>query len=793
MLSLTNLFRNKFSFNININCKTQAKALSKKKILKKPHVSTAVMQRRMREAIVILLGCLALFFFIALLSYHVSDHAWSVTGKDMEVLNAGGKVGAWFADILLYLFGFVAYLFPFGCLLLGWRIFSERKDEHLQAKQLIYLRIFGFVLVLFSATALFSLHISASINYMPFTAGGILGSLLGHALVSILNSTGTSLLLLALFFGGLTLATGISWIKVMDLMGAGALYIANTLWKQILNLRANRASRISAPPLPNTKSTLSVTQPILAPIARAIPKPQISTELPQIQPSKRAQQEAQGTKFETQKYEELPALSLLDAAKDDKNKGHSKEILEHLSQLVETKLNEFGVTANVVAVNPGPVITRFELDLSAGTKVNRLTNLQKDLARALSVPSVRIVEIIPGKTYVGLEIPNENREVVRLSAILAADIFEEAKSPLSLALGKDIAGKPYVVDLEKMPHLMVAGTTGSGKSVGLNAMLLSILYKSTPEEVRLIMINPKMLELSVYNDIPHLLTPVITDMKEAANALRWAINEMERRYRLMSELGVRNLAGYNEKLKNAIDNKQPLLDPLWPTEAAGEAPNLEILPRIVILVDEFADMMIVVGKKVEELIVRLAQKARAAGIHLIIATQRPSVDVITGVIKANIPARISFQVISRIDSRTILDQQGAEQLLGHGDMLYMGGGMSVPERVHGAFVSDEEVHKVVKDWKSRGKPNYLMEIIETITMPGEKSTEREEGGLDPLYDEAVQIVLETQRASISNVQRRLKIGYNRAARILEEMEAQGVVSPMESNGSREILVQNGGN
>ncbi len=728
------------------------------------------------------------------------DPGWSGSGIGNHVQNAGGRIGAWFADVLLYLFGFIAYLFPLSFLYLGWRLFRERVEVHEYHKQLIVLRVVGFLLVLVAGTGLFSLHIAPSTNYMPFTAGGILGSLVGPSLVLQFNQTGTSLLLLACVFGGITLATGLSWLLIMDKLGAVTLWLvdlAATYVKQIKNKIAQHNEQKQTQQL-SQKLTINIPPKVSTSVISAQKeltisagmKPDIKTQKPEVQTSKRAEQERQGKKFESPKYDELPALSLLDKAKDDKTGGYSKEVLEQLSALVESKLNEFNITARVVAVNPGPVITRFELELAAGTKVSRLTNLQKDLARSLSVMSVRIVDVIPGKTYVGLEIPNENREIVRLSEILETQTFEDSKSPLSLALGKDIAGKPYVVDLEKMPHLMVAGTTGAGKSVGLNGMLLSILYKSTPNDVRLIMIDPKMLELSVYDDIPHLLTPVITDMKEAANALRWAINEMERRYRLMSAMGVRNLAGYNAKVKQAIDDKEPIPDPLWPKEAEGEAPSLEILPRIVVLVDEFADMMMVVGKKVEELIVRLAQKARAAGIHLILATQRPSVDVITGLIKANIPARISFQVLSRIDSRTILDQQGAEQLLGHGDMLYMGGGMNVPSRVHGAFVADEEVHKVVEDLKSRGKANYLTEVIETSTMLGEKPTgDAAEGELDALFDEAVQIVLDTQRASISNVQRRLKIGYNRAARILEEMEAQGIVSPMESNGSREILAR----
>lgn len=760
-------------------------------------VPATSLQRRLKEAAFIALIGLAAFFLLALATYHSNDPGWSATGSGGAVLNLGGPIGAWFADVLLYLFGYIAYLVPLSFIYAGWILFRERGEVHEHYKQLLIIRSIGFVLTLLAGAGLFSLHINASPNYMPFSAGGIIGSLVGAGLAHVLNNVGGSLLLLAGFFCGVTLATGLSWMKVMDYLGIFAIWLGNHSWQQLMQAKekwqARKADQVPFTVVERNKPSSSVPAPkpvIVEPPVIAKPTAvKINTQQPEIQTSKRAEQERQGNKFETHEYNELPALSLLDSVANDPKKGFSKEVLQQLSQLVESKLKEFNVQANVVAVHPGPVITRFELDLAAGTKVSRLTNLQKDLARSLSVTSVRIVEVIPGKTYVGLEIPNENREIVRLGEILESRAFDEAKSPLSLALGKDIAGNPFVVDLAKMPHLLVAGTTGSGKSVGLNAMLLSILYKSTPEEVRLIMIDPKMLELSVYDGIPHLLTPVIVDMREAANALRWAIHEMDRRYRLMSALGVRNLEGYNHKVKTAIEAKKPLGDPLWPKEAAGEAPSLEVLPCVVVLVDEFADMMMVVGKKVEELIARLAQKARAAGIHLILATQRPSVDVITGLIKANVPTRISFQVSSRIDSRTILDQQGAEQLLGHGDMLYMGAGGGVPVRVHGAYVADEEVHKVVKDLKARSKPSYLMEIVETTTMPGEAGSERDSNELDPLFDEAVQVILDTQRASISNVQRRLKIGYNRAARILEEMEAQGIVSPMESNGSREILAQ----
>jgi DNA segregation ATPase FtsK/SpoIIIE, S-DNA-T family len=506
--------------------------------------------------------------------------------------------------------------------------------------------------------------------------------------------------------------------------------------------------------------------------------------------------------FDAPKSSELPALSLLDEP-GTREQSYSDEALEAMSRLVEIKLRDFGIEVEVVAVLPGPVITRFELRPAPGVKVSQISNLSKDLARALSSVSVRVVEVMPGKSVVGLEIPNEKREIVTLGEIIKSKPYDEVGSPLALALGKDIGGVPVVADLARMPHLLIAGTTGSGKSVGINAMVLSLVYKATPEHVRMIMIDPKMLELSVYEGIPHLLSPVVTDMKQAANALRWCVAEMERRYQLMSALGVRNIGGFNRKVKDAADAGKPIKDPIRmqkiaqgvPGIVAEDVAELTPLPFIVVIIDELADLMMIVGKKVEELIARLAQKARASGIHLILATQRPSVDVITGLIKANIPTRIAFQVSAKVDSRTILDQSGAESLLGHGDMLYLPPGTSIPTRVHGAFVSDQEVHRVVAGLKTASPPVYIDEILEgpRNPIPGFPSDEEEaaEGGAadaeaDPLYDEAVRIVTDTRKASISGVQRRLKIGYNRAARLVEAMEAAGLVGPLQSNGNREI-------
>ncbi|MBU2040365.1 MAG: DNA translocase FtsK, partial [Gammaproteobacteria bacterium] len=503
--------------------------------------------------------------------------------------------------------------------------------------------------------------------------------------------------------------------------------------------------------------------------------------------SERAQRELQGTLFKSD--QPLPSIALLDPPRNDQKSGFSPERLQEMSKLLVQKLADFGVKIEVTAVAPGPVITRFEIQPAPGVKASKISNLARDLARSMAMISVRVVEVIPGKSVMGIEVPNEDRAVVSLSEVLSSEEYDRSKSPLTLALGHDIGGNPIITDLAKMPHLLVAGTTGSGKSVGVNAMLLSLLFKSTPDELRLILVDPKMLELSVYEGIPHLLTPVITDMKEAANGLRWSVAEMERRYMLMAAMGVRNLAGYNKKVRDAIEAGQPLTDPLWQIDKSFETtpPALEPLPYIVIVIDEFADMMMMVGKKVEELIARIAQKARAAGIHMILATQRPSVDVITGLIKANVPTRIAFQVSSKIDSRTILDQGGAEQLLGHGDMLYMPPGNALPERVHGAFVDDDEVHRVVAEWKLRGEPNYIEEITSSDEDGGGAFSLEGGDEKDDLYDQAVAFVTESGKCSISSVQRKLRIGYNRAARLVETMEAAGVVSSPAHNGSREVL------
>ncbi len=793
---------------------------------KEGHVS-----KRLKEGSFILFAALSLFLLLALVSYSQNDPGWSYQTEIPSTHNLGGKAGAWFSDVLYVLFGYVAYLFPVGIGYSGY-LLSQQGQQTQHPVGLGVLKGSGFFMALFSISGLMSLHLRA-LTPLPMDSGGVIGNFLQSWLVAYCNSLGATVVLLALTLIGMTWFTGVSWIRVMDKIGHYGLWACDhcfvglkATWTQVesalahgikqawLNFKAQRAQSKQSPsaePPQTTSSKLAQTfgdtldpvlpagsqknkmqqEPvIMTPIVKKImPKADLIVTQP---PTPKAEPKtAMPPVFKAEGPITAPSLNLLENAEAVGAIGYSKQQLEALSRLVEQRLGEFGVEVQVVAVSPGPVITRFEMELAAGVKVSRISNLAKDLARSLSVVSVRVVEVIPGKSVVGLEIPNAHREIVRLKDIFEDEAYQKQTSPLTLGLGKDIAGNVVVADLTKMPHLLVAGTTGAGKSVGLNAMLLSILYKATPEEVRLILIDPKMLELSVYDNIPHLLTPVVTDMKDASNSLRWCVAEMERRYQLMAALGVRNLKGYNQKVVAAEKQDMPIVDPLWvPAANSNEpAPFLSQLPYIVVLIDEFADMMMVVGKKVEELIARIAQKARAAGIHLILATQRPSVDVITGLIKANIPTRIAFQVSSKIDSRTILDQSGAEQLLGHGDMLYLPPGVGLPTRVHGAFVSDEEVHKVVAEVRKQGKPDYIESITQAI-QPGSFSAFSDEGGgeeLDVLYDQAIAIVVESRRPTISHIQRRLKIGYNRAARLIEQMESDGIVSAMQSNGTREVL------
>lgn len=750
---------------------------------------------------------LCLILLLALLSYSPEDPGWSHTGSREGVANLIGPAGAWMSDISFALFGLMAYLLP---VLLGVRALQILRTYFLREPSefdsaTVVLRVVGFMLVMISATSLANIQYEDIANTYPEGMGGILGEYVGVAIISMFSHTGSTLLLLALFLFGLTVFADISWIKLIDYLGMSTIVIGgkarNYYSQRSIQLKeAKKAKAAVSERLVRVESAAKRKETKVPPVIQPVTQSK--------RPSPRVLREKQQKLFDdSELVGSLPQINLLDPPDKSGATGYSADSLEHLSRLLELKLQDFGITAEVTEVLPGPVVTRFEIQPAPGIKVSRISGLAKDLARSMAVISVRVVEVIPGKSVVGIEIPNEKREMVRLSEVISSEAFDRSSSPLTLALGNDIAGIPTVADLARMPHLLVAGTTGSGKSVGINAMLLSLLLKASPDEVKLILIDPKMLELSIYDDIPHLLTPVITDMKDAASGLRWCVGEMERRYKLMAALGVRNIAGYNRKIEDAIKAGNPIVDPLWTfdpstvgwdeTEEPPEAPMLEALPYIVVVIDEFADMMMIVGKKVEQLIARIAQKARAAGIHLILATQRPSVDVITGLIKANVPTRIAFQVSSKIDSRTILDQGGAEQLLGHGDMLYLPPGTSVPERIHGAFVDDHEVHKVVADWKRRGTPSYLSDItdetsVSSIAVPGFDTTDEngDDAESDPLYDEAVAFVLESGKASISSVQRKLRVGYNRAARLIEQMEASGVVSPMSSNGSREILAPN---
>lgn len=746
----------------------------------------APMTRTLREGALWVFGAVALVMVVALATYHPGDIGPSQSSPTAKVHNYIGAVGAYFSDFVYMLFGRPAYLFPVLVAFAGTLIFRERRNPEALNKTEFAARFAGFAIMLASSCGLASLHFSG--RGLPETAGGILGQIVGNGMAGVMNALGATVILLAVWLASVSLFSGVSWLAVMDLVGRWTLNAWAKFTGMIDGVRDRAAGRKA---LQERQVTVAAAKEH---VANRV-KPRIEPVITSVEKSVRAEKERQVPMFDPPGDGELPPLALLDDPPPRKE-GYSAESLEAMSRLVEIKLKDFGIDVNVVSVHPGPVITRFELDPAAGVKSSQISNLAKDLARSLSVIAVRVVEVIPGKPYIGLEIPNEVRELVTLGEILRSRAYDEQSSPITLALGKDISGQSTVTDLARMPHLMIAGTTGSGKSVAINAMVLSLLYKATPDEVRLIMIDPKMLELSVYEGIPHLLSPVVTDMKEAANALRWCVAEMERRYKLMSELGVRNIGGYNRKVQDAIDAGEPIVDPTWKApelideDKPVSAPELAVLPFVVIIIDELADMMMIVGKKVEELIARLAQKARASGIHMILATQRPSVDVITGLIKANVPARIAFQVSAKVDSRTILDQSGAENLLGHGDMLYLPPGTSLPERVHGAFVSDAEVHKVVANLKKGAQPRYIDEILDGPSgqIPGMSDVGGEDSEQDALYDQAVAVVLETRKASISGVQRRLKIGYNRAARMVEAMESAGLVGPPQSNGSREILV-----
>jgi len=747
--------------------------------------------RTLRESALWVFGALTFVLWLALFSYDASDPGFTQASGTGEINNAVGQVGALVADLLFNLFGRPAYLFTVMVFYFGWMIFREQKSRQVLTRADYSFRVGGFLATLVTSCALASLHFSP-VGFRE-TAGGIVGQVVGGNLESLLKLLSASVLLFFVWIASVSVFLGISWLTIMDRIGHWCLVGWEYGKARISEFRDRAEGKRQQAARQN------VFEAEKKRTAGRMP-PRIDPVMAPLEASARAERERQVPLFDPPSAGELPPLSLLDDPPEQK-RGYSEESLAAMSRLVELKLKDFSIDVEVVKVSPGPIITRFELDPAPGVKVSQISNLAKDLARSLSVVSVRVVDVIPGKSYVGLEVPNEIRELVTLGEILKSRAYDELASPLTLALGKDIGGSSVVADLSRMPHLLIAGTTGSGKSVAINAMVLSLLYKAKPEHVRLIMVDPKMLELSVYEGIPHLLTPVVTDMKEAANALRWCVGEMDRRYRLMASLGVRNIGGYNRKVLEAIEAGRPIPDPTFKPpefedpERPVEHPTLVPLPFIVVIIDEFADMMMIVGKAVEQLIARLAQKARASGIHMLLATQRPSVDVITGLIKANIPTRIAFQVSAKVDSRTILDQMGAENLLGHGDMLYLPPGTSVPTRVHGAFVSDREVHAVVRYLKQSGAPRYIDEILQAPVsptpglsgleiMPGD-SVDAEQ---DPLYDQAVQIVIETRKASISGVQRRLKIGYNRAARMVESMESAGLVGPLQSNGSREIFL-----
>ena len=751
-----------------------------------------VLSRFVHELMLIVSLVGLVLWFMSLATHSLHDAAWSTSGQGGAPHNLAGRMGAWLADASYYLFGYSVWWFFLACgrawlkALAVWLRGEEVLDEPVNRWQTLVHGRVGFwvgLALLLSASAMIEWARFYSLEArLPGHGGGVLGYLLGPLSVRWLGFSGSALVAIGLGLVGMSWVFRFSWAQAAERLG------------EIIDdfVASFRQKREIAEDLALGQQALREREEVVliqreeAPEAPPVPV-LIEPVLVEIQPSERVAKERQKPLFSEMPDSRLPQVDLLDGAQT-RQETVAPETLEMTSRLIEKKLKDFGVDVRVVLAQPGPVITRYEIEPATGVKGSQIVNLAKDLARSLSLVSIRVVETIPGKTTMALELPNAKRQSIRLSEILGSGIYNEAKSMLTMGLGKDIVGNPVVADLAKMPHVLVAGTTGSGKSVGINAMILSLLYKAEARDVRLLMIDPKMLEMSVYEGIPHLLAPVVTDMKQAAHGLNWCVAEMEKRYKLMSKLGVRNLAGYNTKIDDAASREEFIYNPFSLTPESPEP--LQRLPHIVVVIDELADLMMVVGKKIEELIARLAQKARAAGIHLILATQRPSVDVITGLIKANIPTRIAFQVSSKIDSRTILDQMGAEALLGRGDMLYMASGTGLPVRVHGAFVSDEEVHRVVSYLKSQGEPDYIEGVLEGGTVDGEEGgLDGESGGeKDPMYDQAVEVVLKNRKASISLVQRHLKIGYNRAARLVEDMEKAGLVSAMSGSGQREILV-----
>lgn len=775
---------------------------------------TITENRHIKEGWLLILSAIAIFFLISFISYSPLDPGWSRTAQTLKIINITGRLGAWCADLFLYFFGITAYLLPVMILYFCYNVFINKDNKNSLLSW--FLKLCGFIVTIEFSSALASLLTKFKlINIkllMPVSLGGVFGDLLSNYLVNHAKFWGAFLILLPGVLAGLRIMVGLSWFKTIVYINNKIKNLLNFVIKKFLEINKKRGaikkeikdkeSIVNKKVVDlNINNNELINNELIKNKDIVNNKNIINKELidkDRYIAAKNFVQQVRNNKTNVvikniNKNSNLPSIHLLEQSINDKINNYQENIPDPAN--IQAKLADFGIAVQITNIFPGPVVTRIEMDLAPGTKASRITNLSKDLARSLSVPSVRVVEVIPGKSVVGLEIPNKHRALVRLRDVLSSEQYLTSNAPLTLALGKDIAGTPIVVDLSRMPHLLIAGTTGSGKSVGVNTMLLSILFKVSPEEVRLILIDPKMLELSIYEGIPHLLTPVVTDMKDAANVLNWCVFEMERRYKLMAGVGVRNLLSFNHKVQTAIINGNPIPHPFYNPNIAVDQQNkqyLEKLPCIVVIIDEFADMMMVVGKKVEEQIARIAQKARAAGIHMILATQRPSVDVITGLIKANIPTRISFQVSSRIDSRTILDQQGAEQLLGNGDLLYLPPGSGIPIRIHGAFVSDDEVHKVVASLKSANSTNesnnYMLNIEQIQNVPDVLINVNNSNEEDSLYDEAVAIITSSKKASISYLQRRLKIGFNRAANLIEEMQRQGIVSAVQSNGAREVLV-----